>query len=62
MQYAYGVLFILSVLLIPLYFICINKRKDIHNVISYSKEIEEYIIENLKANILYYDNYSKVIK
>ena len=40
----------------------IIKRKDIHNVISYSKEIEEYIIENLKANILYYDNYSKVIK
>ena len=28
MQYAYGVLFILSVLLIPLYFICINKRKE----------------------------------
>ena len=40
----------------------IIKRKDIHNVISYSKEIEEYIIENFKANILYYDNYSKVIK
>lgn len=40
----------------------IIKRKDIHNVISYSKEIEEYIIENLKVNILYYDNYSKVIK
>ena len=40
----------------------IIKRKDIHNVISYSKDIEEYIIENLKVNILYYDNYSKAIK
>ena len=40
----------------------IIKRKNINNVISYSKEIEEYIIENIKTNILYYDNYSKVIK
>lgn len=40
----------------------IIKRKDLNNVVSYSKEIEEYIIENLKVTIIYYDNYSKAIK
>ena len=32
------------------------------NVISYTKEIETYIKENLKVNIEYYDNYSKALK
>ena len=40
----------------------IIKGKNGINVISYSIEIEKYIIENIKVEINYYDNYSKVIK
>ena len=40
----------------------ILKRREIKNIISYSIEIEKYIKENLKTNIVYYDKYSKAIK
>lgn len=40
----------------------IIKRPTMVNVISYTKEIETYIKENLKVNIEYYDNYSKALK
>lgn len=40
----------------------ILKRKEIKNIISYSIEIEEYIKNNLKIDIVYYDKYSRAIK
>ena len=40
----------------------ILKRKEIKNIISYSVEIEEYIKNNLKIDIVYYDKYSRAIK
>ena len=40
----------------------IFKRQEIKNIVSYSVEIERYIKENLKINIVYYDDYSKAIK
>lgn len=40
----------------------IIKGKNGSNIISYSIKIEKYIIENIKVEINYYDNYSKVIK
>ena len=40
----------------------IIKRADMHNIISYSLEIEKYIKDNLNVNIEYYDNYSKALK
>ena len=40
----------------------IFKRQEIKNIVSYSGEIEGYIRENLKIDIVYYDDYSKAIK
>ncbi len=40
----------------------ILKRQEIKNIISYSIEIERCMRENLKIDIVYYDNYSKAMK
>lgn len=37
-------------------------RQNFKNIITYSKEIENYIKDNLKVNIDYYDDYRKAIK
>ncbi|MBQ8146260.1 MAG: hypothetical protein IJ039_05700 [Clostridia bacterium] len=37
-------------------------RQDFKNIITYSKEIENYIKDNLKVDISYYDNYRQAIK
>ncbi len=37
-------------------------RQDFKNIITYSKEIEDYIKDNLKVDISYYDNYRQAIK
>ena len=38
------------------------KRSEIKNIFSYSSEIEQYIKETLPIRIVYYDDYSQVIK
>lgn len=38
------------------------KRSNINNIISYSKEIENYIKENVNVEVSYYDNYSDALK
>ena len=40
----------------------ILKRRECKNIISYSFEIEEYIKENLKNKVAYYDKYNEAIK
>ena len=40
----------------------IIKRVGTNNIISYTKEVEVYIKENLKIDIEYYDNYTKALK
>ncbi|MBR7186316.1 MAG: hypothetical protein IKD43_02355 [Clostridia bacterium] len=37
-------------------------RQEIKNIISYSMEIEKYIKENIKVDIVYYDDYRQAIK
>lgn len=40
----------------------ILKRQECKNIISYSFEIEEYIKENLKNQVAYYDKYNEAMK
>lgn len=40
----------------------IIKRISVNNIISYNSEIENYIKNNYKIDVEYYDNYTKAIK